>query len=177
MPDPNFLELQALLIWVDRTSSLCRILRNGAVGNPDIDQRLHWLHVLLRQQSEELGNADEVHEARIEISVAGAGIAAEVPKGINPVGMVKVGIQAEHLTKAGFEVAVEGLRKARALTKPAAPCELRKGRGRSGRTSWDRGVGMGGVEAAGGVSGGASGNGVNREGFGVVHLPCDPTLY
>lgn len=174
---PNALHHPQLLIRADGASPLSRVRGNGSVGNPDIDQRLHWLHILLRQQAEELGDGNEVHEARIEIRPAiGVGTAAHVPERVDPVGVVEVGVQAEDLTEAGLDVAVEGLWKTGALAEPVAACERGEGGGGGGGACCDRGVRIGGVEAAGGVGRGAAGDVVGGKGFGVVHPSDDPAL-
>ncbi len=59
----NVLHNPKLLVRADGASPFSSVRGNGSVGNPDIDQRLHRLHILLRQQAEELGDGDEVHEA------------------------------------------------------------------------------------------------------------------
>lgn len=118
-----------------------------------------------------------MHEARIEIRPAlGAGTAAHVPEGVDPVGVVEVGVQAEDLTEAGLDVAVEGLWEPATLAKPVAARERRKGSRGGGGACCDRSVRTGGVEAAGGVDRGAAGDVVGGKGFGVVHLADYPAL-
>jgi len=99
-----------------------------------------------------------------------------VPERVDPVGVVEVGVQAEDLTEAGLDVAVEGLWETGALAEPVASCERREGGGGGGGACCDRGVGISGVEAAGGVGRGAAGDVVGGKGFRVVHLADDPAL-
>lgn len=99
-----------------------------------------------------------------------------MPEGVDPVGVVEVGVQAEDLTKAGLDIAVEGLWKSGALAEPVAACERREGSGGGGRACCNRGVRIGCVGAAGGIGRGAAGDVVGGKGFGVVHLSDDPAL-
>lgn len=118
-----------------------------------------------------------MHEARIKIRpTIGVRTAAQVPERFDPVGVVEVGVQAEDLTEARLDIAVKGLWKTGALAEPVAACERGEGRGGGGGTCCDRGVGVSGVEAAGGVGRGVAGDVVGWEGFGVVHLADDPAL-
>lgn len=99
-----------------------------------------------------------------------------MPERVDPVGVIEVGVQTEDLTKAGLDVAIEGLWKSGALSEPIAACERREGSGGGGGARCNRGVGIGGVKAAGGIGHGAAGDVVGGKGFGVVHLSDDPAL-
>jgi len=66
-------------------------LRQHALPHPQINQWLHGLRVLLREQTVQPSAVDEVHEARVELAVA-----ARVPEE-EPVLPVEVGVAAEHL--------------------------------------------------------------------------------
>lgn len=162
------------LVGADSTSALDSINRNRAILDPDINQRLHRLRILLRNQGKQLSYSDEMHEAGVEIRIAtGSRPAAQVPEGINPVGVIQVSVEAEHLAEAGLDVAVEALGEASALAEPVAACELGEGRAGGGRSSADRGAGEV-LEAA--VGAGAAGDVVGWKGLGVVHLAADPAL-
>ena len=75
-------------------------LRQYALPHPQINQRLHRLRVLVRQQAVESTAVDEVHEARVELAVT-AGVPEE-----EPVLPVEVGVAAEHLLVPNREKAV-----------------------------------------------------------------------
>lgn len=99
-----------------------------------------------------------------------------MPERLDPVRMVKVGVQAKDLAEAGLYVAVERLWETGALAKPVAACELREGRCGGRGTCRDWSVGAGAVETTGSVGRGAAGDVVGGEGFGVIHLSDDPAL-
>lgn len=81
-----------------------------ALGEPDVDQRLHWLHLLVADQVEQPANVHEVNEARVELLVG-----VEVPEGVEPVPVVEVGIASHHLAVDTTNVRFKTLGKARSL--------------------------------------------------------------
>lgn len=82
-------EYETLLGGDNGASSVDRVRRDRTIRNPDIDERLHRLHVLFGQQAKEFSDADEVHEAGIEVSPPrGVGTSAHMPKRVDPMRMV-----------------------------------------------------------------------------------------
>ena len=63
------------------------ILRDTAIGDPDINEGLHRFYILFAKKTKEFGNGDKVHEARVEISPAAAGRigVVDVPERVDPV--------------------------------------------------------------------------------------------
>jgi hypothetical protein len=104
----------------DGTSSVRSIRWDGAIGNPNVDERLHGLHVLLRKQAKELGDGDVVHKAAVEVSPAAAGrvVVVDVPERVNPVGVVEMRVDAEYLAEYGLAVSEEVLWEAGGFAKP-----------------------------------------------------------
>lgn len=74
--------------------------------DPQVDERLHRLRVLLTEQVVKPRDVDEVHETGVELAVA-----VQVPEG-EPVLPVKVGVAAEHLLVHVLDLALEALREA-----------------------------------------------------------------
>ena len=110
-------------------------------------------------------------EAGVEI-----GRLPQVPEGVSPVRMVNVGEDAEHLTAACLYVGNEALRKPSALANPVAAGECRKGHIEGCRTGGNRSVGVGGIQASGGIGRRTSSDIFGREGLWVAQLAYNPTL-
>lgn len=143
----------------------CRLLSpvatiQGLWGYPllldeHVNQRLHRLHLLVRDELVILGDSDKVHEAHVQDVVL-----VEVPEGVQPVCVVEMRIAAEHLLHNTLAVLVECLGKATGLANPLV-CRC------AGRSRW-----AGGLRGSGG---GCSRRGTvgisHRGGFrGAVHL-------
>ena len=93
--------------------------RNRTIGDPDVDQRLHGLHVLFTEEAEQFGDADVVNETRVEVGptirVAATG---DVPERVDPMGVVDVSVDTEDLAHDVFDVVVEVFGKADAFSNP-----------------------------------------------------------
>lgn len=98
----------------------------GAVGSPEVDQRLHRLQLLRLQHVEGAGCQDKVAEAAVELFLQ-----VEVVEGIDKVGPVEVGVDSEHLAEDGLADLDEFLGKAAPLPDPvpvARAAQLRERR-------------------------------------------------
>lgn len=71
--------------------------REGAVGGPEVDEGLHGLELVGPQQVEVGGGQQEVAEAAVELLLQ-----VEVVEGLDEVGVVQVGVDAEHLQEDGL---------------------------------------------------------------------------
>ena len=163
----------------DDTRARRRLCGDAAVRDPDIDQGLHGLHVALGQQAEQLGDADEVDEAAVEVGPAAGGrvLRLDVVERVQPVGVVDVRVQAEHLPEDGLAVVEEGLRETGALADPVGTAGEGAQRGGGGRRArGDGGAGVGAVEPAGEVVRRCAGDGVRGEDVRVGQLAADPAL-
>lgn len=121
--------------------------------NEQVDQRLHWLHLLVRDELVVLGDGDKVHEAHVQDVVL-----VEVPEWVQPVRMVQVGVATEHLLHDTLAVLIECLGEAAGLANPLV-CRC------ATRGSW-----VGGIRGSGGGCSGTVGIS-HRGGFrGTVHL-------
>jgi hypothetical protein len=74
--------------------------------DPNVDERLHGLHVLLAEQIVESRHVNEVYEASVELAVA-----VQVPES-KPVLPVQVCVAAEHLLVHVLDLGLEALREA-----------------------------------------------------------------
>ena len=153
-------------------STVRRIRRNRSVGDPDVDERLHRLHVFLLEKTEQHGDGDVVHESRVEVTVG-----TDVPEWFLPVRVVQVRVQSEHLAEDRLEVSEEGFRETGRLSHPVMPCQRGEWCGQSGRAHGNGGIGTGSIEAARSVSGRRSRRGFGREGFRILDLAHNPTLH
>lgn len=90
-------------------------------ADPQVDERLHWLDVLVGKQIEESAYIDEVNEAGVELTVQ-----ASVPEE-QPVLPIEVSVTAEHLLVHVLHLGFETLRKTGCLAKPVVwvTCNLR----------------------------------------------------
>lgn len=99
---------------------------DGSVGNPDVNQWLHGLGVLVREQPVQLRHGAEVHKAGVEIGPALAVVfPAQVPEWVDPVRVIEVSIDAEDLTEARPDIVGKGLREADVLADPITPSQRR----------------------------------------------------
>ena len=147
-----------------------RLGRDAPVGDPDINEGLHGLHVALGQQAEELGDGDEVDEAAVEVGPAAGGrvLVLDVVEGVQPVGVVDVRVQPEHLPEDGLAVVEEGLREASGLAHPVVA-------GGEGAEGWGEGHGV--VGPAGRVVILGDDEVVGGEDVRVGELAADPALH
>lgn len=108
--------------WGSTWSDLFRLLypRKYSLFDPDIDEWLHWLGVLVRQQSIETANICEVDETSVELSIC-----IDIPED-QPVSPVQVCIASEHLLVHVLNFGLKALGKARGLAEPvvAVCCNL-----------------------------------------------------
>lgn len=138
--------------------------------NEQVDQRLHWLHLLVRDELVVLGDGDKVHEAHVQDVVL-----VEVPEWVQPVRVVQVGIATEHLLHDTLAVLVECLGEATGLANPLVCRCATRGR-------WAGGVGGsgGGCSSTVGISHRGSFRGavdlLGWEHDWVVDLADDPLL-
>lgn len=72
----------------------------------EVDQRLHRLHLLVRDELVVLCNSDKVNEAHVQDIVL-----VDVPEWVEPVGMVQMRVAAEHLLHDTLTILIEGLRE------------------------------------------------------------------
>ena len=150
------LAIRHLLRGHNSTSTVRCVGRNRPIGNPNVDQRLHWLRIPVREQSVEFGDRAKVDEARVEVSPSlSVVLSAQVPERVNPMRMIEMRIDAEYLTKTCAAVVKECLRKACAFANPITTLSTR-----TARYVW---------------TGRSSGN-LGRERFGVVNLASHPPL-
>ena len=111
------------LLWNNIAHRIGRISRYGPICDPDIDERLHWSRILVRQQAVQLRNGAKVNKARVKIGPSlRVGTAANMPEWIDPVRVVQVGVDAEDLAEASADVVQECLGEACVLAEPVASC-------------------------------------------------------
>ena len=94
------------------------------VGDPDVDQLLHRLEITVREQSEQFTQAYEVAESRVEVHVSSF---VDVPEGIHEVRVIEMGVDAEHLTPCGADVAHEAFGETCRFANPVAASEVGEG--------------------------------------------------
>lgn len=68
----------------------------------DVDERLHWLQLLVRDKLVVFGHGHEMDEAHVQNFML-----VDVPEWIHPVGVVQMSIAAEHLFHDALAVLVE----------------------------------------------------------------------
>ena len=150
------LAIRRLLMGHNSTSTIRCVGWNRSIGNPNVDQRLHWLRIPVREQSVEFGDRAKVDKARVEVSpTLSVILSTQVPEGVDPMRMIEMRIDAEYLTKTCAAVMEECLRKACTLANPVTTFSIR-----TARRVW---------------TGRSSGN-LGRERFGVVNLASHPPL-
>ena len=153
------------------------IRRDRPVGNPDVDQRLHRLRVLVREQAVQLGNAAEVDEAGVDISPALVVVgAAQVPERVDPVRVVEMGVDAEDLAEACAHIVDEALGKASILSRPLATSQSRSWSLEISRSSRDRSLPGWGAEASRSKGSSISIRRISWECLWVVDLSIHPAL-
>lgn len=146
-----------------------RLRRNPLLLDEQVNQGLHGLHLLVRDQLIILGDGDKVHKAHVQDVVL-----VDVPEGVQPVSVVQMRVAAEHLLHDTLAVLVEGLWEPTGLSNPLIWVTIRSKRGGgicrgSGRSSDGSGVlDGGGFRNAGDLLGG--------EHNGVMYLADDPLL-
>ena len=117
-----------LLPWrPDRTSTSGGIGWDASIHNPNVYQRLHRLQILVGEETKQLGHGDEVYEAGIEVGPPATGRVGvvDVPKGIDPVRVIDVGVDPEYLPEDGLAVCEEVLREACRFAHPIVARESR----------------------------------------------------
>lgn len=90
-----------------------RLGRNPLLLDEQFNQGLHGLHLLVRDKRVILGNRHEVHEAHVQDIVL-----VDMPEGVEPMGMVEMGVAAEHLFHNALTILVESGREATGLADP-----------------------------------------------------------
>lgn len=78
-----------------------------------VEQRLHRLHLLIRNQFVVFGDGDKVDEAHVEDVML-----VDVPEWVKPMRMVEVGIATEHLLHNALAILVECLGETTRLADP-----------------------------------------------------------
>ena len=137
-------------------SAVCCVCRNRPIGNPNINQRLHWLRILVREKAVEFGDCAKVDKARIEVGPPlSIVLPAQMPERVDPMRMIEMRVDTENLTKACATVVEERLGKACALAKPIATVSIYT----DGRVCTRGSIG-----------------GLGRKRFGVVDLASHPPL-
>lgn len=124
--------------------------RHPLLLDEQVNQRLHRLHLLVRDQLVVLGNSHKVHEAHVQDVML-----VNVPEWVQPVGMVQMRVATEHLLHDTLAVLVECLREAAGLANPLA------GGGAAIRASW-----VGAVSRSWGRCPSGGGSVLHRRGFG-----------
>lgn len=83
----KLLGLLLLLLGDNGAGPVGCISRDASVRDPDVDERLHGLHVFVAEQAEQLRHGDKVYKAAVEVSPATGGwvAAVDVPEGVDPV--------------------------------------------------------------------------------------------
>jgi hypothetical protein len=135
-----------------------RSRREGAVGGPKIDQRLHGLKLLRLEHIEGASRQDEVRKTAVELLLK-----VEVVERVDEMGPVEMRIDTEHLSKDGLAHVDKVVRESASLAHPftlAGASQLRQGRCRRGRV-----IGVGDAV------------GVGREDICVINLSRYPTLH
>ena len=167
-------------LLVNRTRPRRRLRRDRAVRNPNINQRLHRLHVPFTQQPKQHRHVDKMHKARIQVCPPATGLIAphlDVPEGLDEMRVVDVRVQPEHLPEDRLDVRDEVLGEAGAFANPVMPGERGEWERRGGGPSSDGRVGAWGVEPAGSIFGRGMGERVGGENAGVAELAADPALH
>jgi len=90
-----------------------RLRRNPLLLDEQFNQGLHGLHLLIRHKPVVLGDCHKVNETHVQDVVL-----VDVPEGVEPMGMVQMGIAAEHLLHDSLAILVESLRETARLANP-----------------------------------------------------------
>ena len=103
----------------DGASAIGCISRNGTVGNPNVDQRLHRLRIPVCEKAVQFGDRAEVDKARIEVSpTLSIILPAKMPERVDPMRMIEMCVDTKNLTKTCAAVMEECFREACALANP-----------------------------------------------------------
>lgn len=86
-----------------------------AIGDKDVDELLHGFEVTICEQAVQLADADKEAEAAVQVGAAGL---VDVPEGVDEVGVVEVGVDAEHLAPGGAHITQEALGEAGCFAEP-----------------------------------------------------------
>jgi hypothetical protein len=99
--------------WLSPVTSCERLLRDTLLFDEQVNQGLHRLHLLVGNELVVFGDGDEMDEAHVQNVML-----VDVPKWIQPMCVVQMGIATEHLFHDALAVLVESLRKAAGLANP-----------------------------------------------------------
>lgn len=100
-----------------------------------------------------------------------------MPERLKPVRVIQVGVEAEDLTEDGFDVAKSRLREAGCFANPVVTGEYRERSSEVGGTHGDWSGRTGRVETSRSERWSHVAWSFGREGFWVVNLSYNPTLY
>jgi len=139
--------------------------------HPDLNERLHWLHLLLSDQVEQPTHVDEVDEARVKLLVG-----VDVPERIQPVTVINVSIAAHHLSVYALNVRLEVLRETRGLSEPVAPGQSGERCVEISRTRRDRSVCSGCRDSTRWICGWCLECDIDWKEIGIADFPVDPLL-
>jgi hypothetical protein len=161
-----------------------RLVREGSISSPKVDQRLHWLQLRRLQHVNFGGGKDKVAEAAVH-----AFFKTEMVEGVDEVGPVEMSVDTEHLTEDGLADFDKLGREATTFPNPITwASELRERCVQSGRTCGNGAAGARSVETTRCV-GCARGLGwssvvskgdagwIGWEDIGVVDLARNPSLH
>lgn len=90
--------------------------RDPLLLDEKIDQGLHGFHFLVGHQPVVFGHGDKMDEAHVQDIVL-----VDVPKGIEPMRVVQMGVAAEHLLHDALAVLIEGRWETAGLADPFLP--------------------------------------------------------
>lgn len=90
-----------------------RLGRDPLLLDEHFNQGLHGLHLFVGDKRVILGDRHEVHEAHVQDIVL-----VDVPEGVEPMGVVKMGVAAEHLFHNALAILVKGGRETTGLADP-----------------------------------------------------------
>ena len=100
--------------------------RNPLLLDKQVDQRLHGLHLLVRNKLVVLGDSHEVHKRHVKNVMF-----VDMPEGVQPVGVIKMGVATEHLFHDTLAVLIESRRETTGLADPILPRSICSGVRRS----------------------------------------------
>lgn len=135
--------------------------RNPLLLDKQVDQRLHGLHLLVRNKLVVLGDSHEVHKRHVKNVMF-----VDMPERVQPVGVVKMGVATEHLFHDTLAVLIESRREPTGLANPILPRSIRSG------VRWSNTCGLIGSKGFWCV-----GNLFSGEHDGVMDLADDPFLH
>lgn len=135
-----------------------RLGREGSVGSPEVNQRLHGLQFGGLQHIQRCGCQDEVGEAAVELLLQ-----VKMVEGLRKVSPVEVSIDAEHLSEDHLANFNKLVRESRSFANPfglAKVGQLRERGGGDGR-----------------IVGVRDSRGIGGEDVVVINLSRDPSLH